>query len=97
MLRIFLFGLSNRRRTAGSQQPERYMPLCLKEMRAMPATSLEATLEEWGFTEKWEARGLEKGRIDAVRRLQKYGMDPMQIADALELPLGTVFRYLETE
>jgi hypothetical protein len=30
MLRIFLFGLSNRRRTAGSQQPERYVQWRLK-------------------------------------------------------------------
>jgi DNA-directed RNA polymerase specialized sigma24 family protein len=47
--------------------------------------------------EKSMEKGLEKGREEAVRRLQKYGMDPQQIAEALELPLGTVFRYLETE
>jgi predicted transposase YdaD len=78
---------------------------------------LDATLEEWGLTEKWEARGLEtglqrgreeglqkgrkeglqKGRIEAVRRLRKYGMDPTQIAAALELPQDMVFRYLENE
>jgi predicted transposase YdaD len=74
---------------------------------------LDATLEEWGLTEKWEARGLQKGletglqkgletglqkgRIEAVRRLRKYGMEPTQIAVALELPPDTVFRYLETE
>jgi hypothetical protein len=53
------------------------------------------------FTVEWEARGLEKGlekgREEAVRRLQKYGMDPKQIFEALELPLGTVFRYLKAE
>jgi hypothetical protein len=42
-------------------------------------------------------RGLQKGREEAVRRLQKYGMDPKQISEALELPLGTVFRYLKAE
>jgi flagellar biosynthesis/type III secretory pathway protein FliH len=93
----------------------------LREMRAMSDTSLEAVLEELGFTAEWEARGLErgweeflqkslerglqkglerglqKGREEAVRRLQKYGMDPKQISEALELPLGTVFRYLKAE
>jgi hypothetical protein len=33
MLRIFLFGLSNRRRTAGSQQPERYVQCGQKPMK----------------------------------------------------------------
>jgi predicted transposase/invertase (TIGR01784 family) len=81
----------------------------MKEMRTMLTPLLDATLEEWGLTEKWEARGLEtglqkgreeglqKGRIEAVRRLQKHGMDPTQIAEFLELPPDTVFRYLETE
>jgi predicted transposase/invertase (TIGR01784 family) len=81
----------------------------LREMRAMSDTSLEAVLEELGFTAEWEARGLQKGlekglqkgreegREEAVRRLQKYGMDPKQISEALELPLGTVFRYLKAE
>jgi hypothetical protein len=66
-------------------------------MLTMANTSVQAVLEEFGFSEKWEARGMEKGLQKAVRRLQKYGMDPKQIADALELPLGTVFRYLEAE
>jgi predicted transposase YdaD len=77
----------------------------MKEMRTMLTPLLDATLEEWGLTEKWEARGLQKGlekglqkgRIEAVRRLQKHGMDPTQIAEFLELPPDTVFRYLETE
>jgi hypothetical protein len=69
----------------------------MKEMRTMLTPSLDATLEEWGLTEKWEARGLQKGRIEAVRRLQKHGMDPTQIAEFLELPPDTVFRYLKTE
>jgi hypothetical protein len=84
-----------------------------KEMLAMANTSVQAVLEEFGFSEKWEARGLQKGREEglqkglekglqkgreeAVKRLQKYGMDPKQISEALELPLGTVFRYLKTE
>jgi flagellar biosynthesis/type III secretory pathway protein FliH len=42
-------------------------------------------------------KGREEGREEAVRRLQKYGMEPKQIAEALELPLGTVFRYLKAE
>jgi hypothetical protein len=39
----------------------------------------------------------EEGREEGVKRLQKYGMDPKEIALALELPLDTVFRYLNTE
>jgi flagellar biosynthesis/type III secretory pathway protein FliH len=90
-------------------------------MRAMSETSLEAVLRELGYTEKWEARGLErglekglerglqrglerglrkgleKGQERAVRRLQKHGMDPTQIAEFLELPQATVFRYITTE
>jgi predicted transposase YdaD len=42
-------------------------------------------------------KGLQKGLQQAVRGLQKYGMDPKQISEALELPLGTVFRYLNAE
>jgi predicted transposase YdaD len=68
-------------------------------MMAMANTSVAAVLEEFGFSEKWETRGLEKGlqkgREEAVRGLQKYGMDPKQISEALELPLGTVFQYLK--
>jgi DNA-binding NarL/FixJ family response regulator len=40
---------------------------------------------------------LEEGREEAVKRLQKHGMDPVEIAEALELPLNTVFKYLNTE
>jgi hypothetical protein len=77
----------------------------IREMRVMSDTSLDAVLEELGFTAEWKARGreegreegLQKGREEAVRRLQKYGMDPKQISEALELPLGTVFRYLKAE
>jgi hypothetical protein len=63
-----------------------------KEMLAMVNRSVEAVLEEFGLAEKWETKGLErglqkgreeglekgleKGREEAVRRLQKYGMDP---------------------
>jgi predicted transposase YdaD len=66
-------------------------------------------LEECGLTAKWEARGREKGREEgleqglekglerAVRRLQKHDMNPMEIANVLELPLSTVIRYLKTE
>lgn len=75
--------------------------------------ALDEVLEEYGLTAKWEARGLERGREkgleeglergleegleSAVRKLQKHGMDPTEIAEALELPLSTVFRYLKTE
>jgi DNA-binding NarL/FixJ family response regulator len=68
-----------------------------KEMLAIVNRSVEAVLEEFGLSEKWETKGMERGREEAVRRLQKYGMDPKQISKALELPPGTVFRYLKTE
>jgi predicted transposase YdaD len=96
-----------------------------KEMLAMVNRSVEVVLEEFGLSEKWETKGMERGlqkgreeglerglqkgreegrergreegREEAVRRLQKYGMDPKQISEALELPLGAVFRYLKAE
>jgi hypothetical protein len=52
-------------------------------MMTMPDASFEAALEEYGLTAKWEA----KGRKEAVKRPQKYGMGPKQIAEAPELPL----------
>jgi hypothetical protein len=64
-----------------------------KEILAMSDAALEEVLEECGLTAKWEA----KGRENAVRKLQKHGMDPVKIAEALELPLNTVFRYLKAE
>jgi hypothetical protein len=73
----------------------------LREMEMSEAVELsdelEEILEELGVTAKWEAKGLEKGLEQAVRRLQKYGMEPTRIAEVLELPLGTVIRYLEAE
>lgn len=69
----------------------------------------EAVLEEYGLTAKWETRGLEKGLQqglekgrkegleEAIKRLQKYGMELKQIAEALALPLGRVLRYLKAE
>jgi hypothetical protein len=66
----------------------------LKEMLGM---SFEAVLEEFGLTAKWEAKGLEKGMERATKRLRNYGMEPQQIAEALVLPLGTVFTYLKAE
>ncbi|MDR0641103.1 MAG: hypothetical protein LBG07_01425, partial [Treponema sp.] len=80
----------------------------LKEIEGM-AKSLEKVLESYGFTAKWEARGreegmeegmergLEKGRKDVVKRLQKHGMAPVEIAEALELPLTAVIGYLNAE
>jgi hypothetical protein len=71
----------------------------LREVMRMTEASFEAVLEEFGLPAKWEARGREegweKGREEAVKRLERYGMEPGQIAEALELPLGTVFRYLK--
>jgi hypothetical protein len=77
----------------------------LEEMIAMAEASYEAVLEKYGLTAKWEAKGLQKGREmgleegweKAVRRMQKHGMGPGQIAEVLELPLDTVFRYLQLQ
>jgi flagellar biosynthesis/type III secretory pathway protein FliH len=78
-------------------------------MMAMSEASLDAVFEEYGLTAKWEAKGLEKGlakglekglekgREEAVKKLQEYGMEPRQIAEALALPLGAVSRYLAAE
>jgi hypothetical protein len=68
----------------------------VKEIRAMSDVALEKVLEEIGLTAKWRAEGREQGQENAVRKLQSHGMDPTEIAEALELPLTTVFRYLET-
>jgi hypothetical protein len=75
--------------------------LGLEEMIAMAEASYEAVLEKYGLTAKWEAKGLEKGLEmgweKAVCRMQKHGMGPGQIAEVLELPLETVFRYLQLQ
>jgi hypothetical protein len=84
-----------------------------QEMMAMSEAAVKAVLmefaEKYGYTAEWEAkgmergmkkgmeRGMEKGREDAVRRMQKHGMEPGQIAEVLELPLDTVFRYLQLQ
>jgi hypothetical protein len=80
-----------------------------KEMMGMSEVSFEAVLKEYGLTAKWEAEGLQKGLQtglqkglqqgmgEAVKRLQKHGMGPKEIAGVLELPLGTVRRYLKAE
>jgi hypothetical protein len=69
-----------------------------REMMAMSGAVVKELLEEfsekYGFTAEWEAKGWEKGREEAVKRLQKHGMGPGQIAEVLELPLETVFKYL---
>jgi DNA-binding NarL/FixJ family response regulator len=69
-----------------------------REMVTMSEASLKAVLEEfsekYGFTAEWEAKGREEERSNAVRRMQKHGMEPGQIAEVLELPLETVFKYL---
>ncbi|MDR1635805.1 MAG: hypothetical protein LBR93_00555 [Treponema sp.] len=65
-----------------------------REVLRMSDASFEAVLEEFGLPAKWKAKGREEGREEDVKRLQKYGMEPGQIAEALELPLSTVFKYL---
>jgi hypothetical protein len=47
--------------------------------------------------EKGLERGRKQEREQAVRNLRKYGMDPGRIAEALELPADTVYRYLDAE
>jgi hypothetical protein len=47
--------------------------------------------------EKGREIGLEKGREEAVKRLRKHGMDPAEIAEALELPPAAVTRYLNAK
>jgi hypothetical protein len=42
-------------------------------------------------------RGLEEGLERAAKGLRKYGMDPAEIAGALELPLAKVIGYLNAE
>jgi predicted transposase YdaD len=69
----------------------------LQEMLGMSDITFEEVFEEYGLTAKWETKGWEKGREEAVKRLGKYGMEPEQIAEALELPLGTVLGYLHRE
>jgi predicted transposase YdaD len=82
-------------------------------MLGMSDITFEEVFEEYGLTAKWETKGWkkgleegwekgreegwEKGREEAVKRLGKYGMEPEQIAEALELPLGTVLGYLQGE
>jgi hypothetical protein len=61
------------------------------------ADGFEEVLERHGFIAKWKEAGREEGWEEAVRRLQKYGMDPVEIAKALELPLAVVFKYLGAE
>jgi hypothetical protein len=75
-----------------------------KELMSM-SSAFEEVMEECGLTAKWEAKGLEKGlekgkekgREEMVKKLQKHGMDPVEIAKVLELPLNTVFKYLDIE
>jgi hypothetical protein len=73
----------------------------MKEILTMSEAAFEAVLEEHGLISKWRKqgleRGLEKGLENAVRKLRKHGMDPAEIAEALELPLDTVFGYLKAE
>jgi hypothetical protein len=72
-----------------------------KEIMAMSESVVKDLLlefsEKYGFIAQWEAKGLEKGMEKAAQRLQKHGMGPGQIAEALELPLETVFGYLRAQ
>jgi DNA-binding transcriptional regulator LsrR (DeoR family) len=56
----------------------------------MPDMTFDELMEECGAAARWEAKGLEK----AAKKLWKHGMDPAEIAEALELPPDTVSRYL---
>jgi DNA-binding CsgD family transcriptional regulator len=47
--------------------------------------------------EQARAEVQEQGMEEAARRLRHYGMEPQQIAEALELSRDTVLRYLKTE
>jgi hypothetical protein len=73
----------------------------IKEIEEMSKVRLERVLERHGFITKWKEEGreegLERGREEAVKRLQRHGMDPTEIAGALELPLAAVFKYLDAE
>jgi hypothetical protein len=46
--------------------------------------------------ERVQAEVREENQRESVRKLQKHGMEPRQIAEVLELPLGRVSRYLKT-
>ncbi|MDR0710617.1 MAG: hypothetical protein LBF77_11190 [Spirochaetaceae bacterium] len=84
-------------------------PRGFKEIMSMSDISFEEVIEECGLAAKWRAegqeegreegreKGREEGREEMVKRLQKHGMDPKQISEYVELPLGTVFRYLKAE
>jgi hypothetical protein len=71
-----------------------------KELIEM-ASGFEKLMEECGLAAKWEAKGRKEGRKEeqkqAVRRMQRHGMDPVEIGKVLELPLSTVFSYLKAE
>jgi predicted transposase/invertase (TIGR01784 family) len=78
----------------------------LKEFLEKHATEVlemmleECTMEDVIAFEKEESlkkgleRGLEQERRQNIRRFFAFGMTPEQIAQALELPLGAVLRYL---
>jgi hypothetical protein len=40
---------------------------------------------------------MSEASLKAALRMQKHGMGPGQIAEVLELPLKTVFRYLQAQ
>jgi hypothetical protein len=67
-----------------------------KELIEM-ASGFEKLMEECGLAAKWEAKGRKEEQKQAVRRMQRHGMDPVEIGKVLELPLSTVFSYLKAE
>jgi hypothetical protein len=67
-----------------------------KELVEM-SNKFDKLMEECGLAAKWEAKGRKEEQKQAVRRMQRYGMDPVEIGKVLELPLSTVFSYLKAE
>jgi predicted transposase YdaD len=67
-----------------------------KEMK-MADKTLDEMMEECGLAAKWRTEGREEGLEKAAKGLWKHGMDPVEIAQALELEPDTVSRYLGAE
>jgi predicted transposase YdaD len=77
----------------------------LKDFLETHATEvMNMLITEWNWDDAFAVQreeGREEGRKESweegVKRLRKYGMPPEQIAEALELPLDTVYAYLKAE
>jgi hypothetical protein len=66
----------------------------LEEILKMSDITFDEVMEKYGIAARWEEKGLEKGLERDVKKLRKHGMDPAEIAQALELPSDTVSKYL---